>query len=167
MRRKTCCFTGHRDVPKEDAQAIIKNAERKIRELVSDGYLYFGVGGAIGFDTIIAQCLFRLRATEFPFIKVILVYPFDGFTSRWNEAQQRTYNDLLPLYDKVVCEASVPSKGAYLARDRHLVDWSSCCVCYLTKNNGGTAYTVKYAKEHGLSVHNVAPKGLLGRGCDL
>lgn len=167
MKRKTCCFTGHRDVPQEDEQAIIKNAERKIRELVSDGYLYFGVGGAVGFDTIIAQRLFRLRATEFPFIKVILVYPFDGFTSRWNDAQKQTYSKLLPLYNKVVREASVPSKEAYLARDRHLVDWSSYCICYLTKSSGGTAYTVDYAKKRGVSVHNVAPQGILGRGCDL
>lgn len=92
MRSRTCCISGHRDIPPKDEQAIIKNLERKIRELVSHGYLFFGVGGAVGFDTIAAQTLFRLREAEFPHIKVILVYPFDGFTSRWNEAQQRTYS---------------------------------------------------------------------------
>ena len=167
MRSKTCCFTGHRNVPKEYEQTIIKSVECKVRELVADGYLYFGVGGAIGFDTIVAKILFRLRESELPNIKVILVYPFDEFTSYWDNIQQHTYNELLLHYDKIVCEAPSPSKDAYLARDRHLVDWSSYCVCCLTKNSGGTAYTVEYAKKQGLKVYNVASKVFLDRGCNL
>ena len=167
MRTKTCCFTGHRDVPATDVQAIIRNIEQKVRELVTAGYLYFGVGGAIGFDTIAAKTLIRLRQQEFPQIKVILVCPFDGFTSCWSVDQQRTYDDLLPCYDKVVIGTEKPCKEAYLSRDRHLVDWSSYCVCYLTKGSGGTAYTVDYAKKRGLQIHNVAPTGLLRRGRDL
>ena len=40
-------------------------------------------------------------------------------------------------------------------RNRHLVDNSSVCVCYLTKDSGGTAYTVRYAKEKGLEIVNL------------
>ncbi len=31
-------------------------------------------------------------------------------------------------------------------------------MCYLTKDTGGTAYTVNYAQKHGLSVINLAEK---------
>lgn len=41
-------------------------------------------------------------------------------------------------------------------RNRHLVDNSSACICYLTKPTGGTAYTVNYASEHGLMIINIA-----------
>ena len=41
-------------------------------------------------------------------------------------------------------------------RNRHLVDNSSVCVAYLTRSGGGTAYTVEYAKKHGLKIINIA-----------
>ena len=34
-------------------------------------------------------------------------------------------------------------------RNRHLVDNSSRCICFLTEKTGGTFYTVNYASEHG------------------
>ena len=40
-------------------------------------------------------------------------------------------------------------------RNRHLVDNSSVCVCYLNRESGGTAYTVRYAKEKGLEIVNI------------
>ncbi len=48
------------------------------------------------------------------------------------------------------------TKGCMFKRNRHLVDNSSVCICYLTKNNGGTAYTVDYAEKQGLEVINLA-----------
>ena len=41
-------------------------------------------------------------------------------------------------------------------RNRHLVDNSGICVCYLTKDKGGTAYTVEYEKQKGLQIINFA-----------
>lgn len=41
-------------------------------------------------------------------------------------------------------------------RNRYLVDNSSICIAYLTKNKGGTAYTVDYAKKLGVTVINIA-----------
>lgn len=41
-------------------------------------------------------------------------------------------------------------------RNRHLVDNSSRCICFLTEKTGGTFYTVNYASEHGLTIINVA-----------
>ena len=117
--------------------------------------MFFGVGGAIGYDTEAAKLLFRLKTAGYPQIKVILVYPFEGFTSRWSNAQQIEYARLLPQYDKVVCVAQRASKEAYLARNRHLVDGSAYCIAYCTQSSGGTAYTVQYALKKGLSVYNI------------
>ena len=157
LRKKTCCFTGHRDIPTDRTQEIAERTANEVRRLiVNHGVRFFGVGGAIGYDMLAARVLFRLKETEFPDIKVILVYPFDGFTDRWLPTQIADHQRLLPKYDKVVCVCDRPSREAYLTRDRHLVDGSAYCITYCTRNYGGTAYTVCYARQQGLQVWNVA-----------
>lgn len=156
LREKTCCFTGHRIIPKEHLKAITVCTERKIRELITkNGIQFFGVGGAIGYDTLAASILFRLKETDFPQIQVILVYPFEGFQNRWTDEQKDTYAQMLLQYDKRICVATIPTREAYLARDRRLVDESSICVAYCTRNSGGTAYTVRYAQKKGLTLYNL------------
>ena len=41
-------------------------------------------------------------------------------------------------------------------RNRYLVDHSSLCICYLTRQTGGTAYTFNYAKNKGIEIINIA-----------
>lgn len=156
LRQRTCCFTGHREIREKDLPGILERTEQVVRRLIEKGVAFFGVGGAIGYDTEAAKLLFRLRATDYPHIKVILVYPFEGFTSRWSDAQRAEYARLLPQYDKTVCVAQRASREAYLARDRNLVDSSAYCIAYCTRNSGGTAYTVRYAHQQGVTVYNTA-----------
>lgn len=156
MKKMTCCFSGHRDIPPSEKQQIILKSRKYIRDLVNNGVKYFGVGGALGYDTLAAQILFQLRSEELHHIKIILVYPFDGFTNRWTQEQQAVYAELLSQYDKIVCVADRPGKEAYLQRNRHLVNFSSYCVAYCTRSYGGTAYTLNYAKSQGVSVLNTA-----------
>ena len=158
LRQRTCCFTGHRVIPEKDLPGILKRTEQAVRQLIERGVVFFGVGGAIGYDTEAAKLLFRLRATDYPQIKVILVYPFEGFTSRWSDEQRAEYARLLPQYDKAVCVAQRTSREAYLERDRHLVSESTYCIAYCTRDSGGTAYTLRYAQQEGLKIYNVAPK---------
>ena len=156
LRQRTCCFTEHRAIPEKDLPGILERTERAVRRLIEHGIVFFGVGGAIGYDTEVAKLLFRLRVTDYPQIKVILVYPFEGFTSRWSGEQRAEYARLLPQYDKAVCVAQRASREAYLERDRHLVDGSAHCIAYCTRNSGGTAYTVRYAHQQGVTVYNTA-----------
>ena len=157
MREKTCCFTGHRIIRADQIDIISARTENTIRELIAGRDIrFFRVGGAQGYDTMAANILFRLRATEFPDIQIILVYPFDGFTSRWTDAQRAAYNRLLPKYDKHICVSTEGSSEAFLARDRHLVDHSSICIAYCVRNRGGTAYTIRYAQSQGIPVRNMA-----------
>ena len=156
LRQRTCCFTGHRVIPEKDLPGILERTEQAVRRLIEQGVVFFGVGGAIGYDTEAAKLLFRLRATDYPQIKVILVYPFEGFTSRWSGEQQAEYARLLLQYDKAVCVAQRASREAYLERDRHLVDGSTYCIAYCTRDSGGTAYTLRYAQQKGLKIVNTA-----------
>ena len=157
MREKTCCFTGHRIIRSDQMNIVSDRTENTIRELITEhGMRYFRVGGAQGYDTMVANILFRLRTTDFPDIQIILVYPFDGFTSRWTDAQRAVYNWMLPQYDKCVCVSPEGSREAFLVRDKHLVDNFSICIAYCIRNYGGTAYTIRYAQSKGIPVRNIA-----------
>ena len=156
-KMETCCFTGHRDIPPGLIPSLTEVVKGQIKALFSQGVIYYGVGGAVGFDTLAAEVLFELRV-EHPQIKVILVYPFNGFDSRWQEGQRTRYRALLPKYDKRVCVSQTPGRDAYLMRDRHLVDCSAHCVAFCSRSYGGTAYTMRYARENGRQVYNLAER---------
>lgn len=50
MREKTCCFTGHRHIPPEELEGITARLEETIIDLYGRGIIYYGAGGARGFD---------------------------------------------------------------------------------------------------------------------
>ena len=156
LRRQTCCFTGHRAIPPHVRRVLQAKAEGVIKELYSQGIIYYGCGGALGFDTMMAKTSFKLRDSVCPRMRVILVYPFDGYTERWNLLQQAAHNQMLKKFDKIVRVSKVDGREAYLERNRHLVNNSSVCVAYCVEQSGGTAYTVRYARERGLRIINLA-----------
>ncbi len=157
MRDKTACFTSHRRLPPLVARELEHKAEKVIKALYARGIIYYGCGGAIGFDTLMAQVCFRLRDSGVcPKMKVILAAPFEGQESRWNVLQQSTYRGMLQQYDKAVYRSAVPSRDAFLARNRHLVDGSSVCIAYCVETHGGTAYTVDCARNMGPEIINLA-----------
>lgn len=45
-------------------------------------------------------------------------------------------------------------------RNRHFVNYSSTCICYLNRQTGETAYTVGYAQEKGLWIENMADESV-------
>lgn len=153
MREKTCCFTGHRRLPEDHKTEIMAKLEDVIVSLIHSGYLYFGAGGALGFDTLAAQTVLRLRRS-YPQIKLILVLPCASQANRWPPADVETYLEILEQADKVVYTSQEYTPGCMFKRNRHLVDHSSACICYLTKKSGGTAYTVEYARKCGLKIFN-------------
>ena len=158
MKAKSCCFTGHRKLPDSQRAAIMAKTEAEVRKLLSGGINRFLLGGAVGYDAEVAKLLFRLK-NECRGIKVVLIYPFDGYTDRWNDAQKAEYAKLLPQYDDVIRASERSGREAYLLRNRMLVDSSAVCIAFCQKQRSGTAYTVRYAKAQGLAVINTAPGG--------
>ena len=94
MKEQTCCLTGHRELPR-DTDELVRRLTDAICGRIEAGVRYFGVGGAVGFDTLAAEVLLNLRDTLYPQIRVIAVEPFDGFTSRWTDAQRARRQALL------------------------------------------------------------------------
>ena len=124
-------------------------------EAIEQGYRYFGCGGALGFDTLAAQTVLRLREI-YPEIRLILVLPCRDQTRGWKQADVAEYDRIMKVADKVTYTSEQYYSGCMHKRNRHLVDNSSLCICYLTEQSGGTAYTVNYARSQGLKIINVA-----------
>ena len=128
--------------------------KKTIIDLIEKGYLFFGAGGALGFDMLAEQTVLKLKE-RYPNIRLILVLPCLQQTKGWNENDIALYEDIKLKADKVVYTSKEYTIGCMHKRNRHLIDNSSVCVCYLTKNMGGTFYTVNYAKLKNINVINI------------
>ncbi len=157
MKKITACFSGHRKIPPEQYEMIARRLKRETTKLIEKGYLYFGAGGALGFDTLAAQTILNLKK-DYPQIKLILVLPCLSQADSWDEDDRAIYEETKSKADKVVYTSRDYTRGCMHKRNRHLIDCSSTCVCFLKESFGGTAYTVKYAIQNGLDVINVAEK---------
>ena len=155
IKDRTACFTGHRTIPFLQKQKLKKRTKQVLIEAIEQGYRYFGAGGALGFDTLAAQAILELK-NEYPQIRLILVLPCRDQTRGWKEADIAEYERIMKAADKVTYTSEQYYSGCMHKRNRHLVDYSSLCICYLTEASGGTAYTVNYARSQGLKIINVA-----------
>ena len=152
---QTCCFTGHRVIPSGEKETIRNLLETAIEKAIQDGYRFFGAGGALGFDTLAAQTVQTLKQ-QYPHIRLILVLPCINQANGWKQADIDEYERIKSLADKVVYTSTEYTYGCMHKRNRHLVDNSNLCICYLTRLSGGTAYTVRYAESKGVYIRNIA-----------
>lgn len=151
----SCCFTGHRNIPPEQWEPLRQRLRETLTALIGEGVCYFGAGGARGFDTLAAQTVLELKQT-YPHIRLILVLPCKDQTKHWCAADAAAYDAILKQADKAVWVAERYHRGCMHLRNRRLVDNAQVCVCYMTAPTGGTAYTVRYAADRGLSILNLA-----------
>ena len=149
----SCCFTGHRTIPSKDLPLLRDWIEKAIRNFSALGLNTFITGGALGFDTLAAQVVLRMKDT-IPELRLVVVTPCRDQDKSWNIYQRSVYRHILERADKVICLTSHYVTGCMHQRNRFMVDNSSVCIAYLTSTTGGTAYTVKYAESKGKEILN-------------
>ena len=98
MKEKTCCFTGHRAIPKQQSDSIYAALKAEINSLIKTGYCYFGAGGALGFDTLAAKAVLELK--QYPHVKLILVLPCLEQAKGWSQNDITIYEDIKSRCDK-------------------------------------------------------------------
>ena len=153
-KNKCCCFTGHRMIRTEHINIILPRLEAEIRKLYSMGIRDFISGGARGFDTIAAEAVLSLR-DELPEIRLILALPCRVQTKGWNKKDIFRYDSILSDADEVHYISEEYTPECMHKRNRFMVDNSAHCIFYMTHMRGGTAYTVRYALESELEMHNI------------
>ena len=151
----SCCFTGHRTIPAKDFDLVRRGLEDEIDRLAEEGVEQFYAGGALGFDTLASLTVLMLKRRH-QGIRLTLVLPCRDQAEKWAQTDQVQYEYIKSRADEVIYTAEEYRKGCMQKRNRYLVDHSAYCICYLTRSSGGTAYTVNYAREHGLQLVNIA-----------
>lgn len=149
---KVACFSGHRRLP-QDSGELKKRLRAAVIDLINRGVIFFGAGGALGFDTLAAETVLELKA-EYPQIRLVMVLPCppEQQTLKWNSEQQKRYYGILGKADKVSILSPQYTSECMLKRNRHMVDNSAYLICYLREKSGGTFYTVNYAEKHNLNI---------------
>lgn len=153
---KFVCFTGHRIVqnPREVQDRLVKT----LKLLIKDGATDFYAGGAIGFDTLAAASIIRLRKV-YPHINLHLILPCCEAeqTARWNDSQKSEYRKILAAADSVEYTSEHYFGGCMKKRNARLIELSDCCVCYYNNKNSasGTGQTVRMALKKGVKIINM------------
>ena len=151
-KSKVACFSGHRKLP-QNCEELREKLKTEIIRLIERGVVFFGAGGAWGFDMLAEEAVLELKE-DYPHIRLILVLPCppEQQTLKWSSEQRQRYYDILNKADRIRILSPRYTDGCMSARNRHLVDSSAYLVCYLRENRGGTAYTVGYAERRGLRI---------------
>ncbi|HIX89938.1 MAG TPA: DUF1273 domain-containing protein [Candidatus Agathobaculum pullicola] len=150
-RLHACCFTGHRDIPPEILPALAAKLEATVLHLIADGIRHFYAGGALGFDTLAAETMLRLR-DQFPQIRLILALPCREQTRGWPAVSVERYEHILRRANEVIYTSEHYTRGCMQRRNRFMVNHSAVCVAYCTRVTGGSAYTLQYARKSGLRI---------------
>ncbi len=151
-KTKTVCFSGHRVLydPKQDIEISLENS---VRQCIANGAEIFMTGGAIGFDTLAALTVIRLRR-EFPQIRLVLALPCPPGeqTLKWTAKQKDEYRVIYESADKVNILAKNYTRNCMLDRNKYMVDHSYKLIHYLRFDRGGTKHTVNYAQKQGIEL---------------
>lgn len=141
---KSCSFTGHRDLSDNFDNEKLKNT---VEALIKQGVEVFYNGGAMGFDLLCAEIVLSLKE-KYPNSKLILCIPCINQEKSYTEKDKERYREVCKKADeKIYISNTAYFRGCMQKRDKYLADNGDILVAYLTKETGGTAFTVKYYKE--------------------
>ena len=153
---RTVCFTGHRRFAPGEDRTTLGRLDGCVRELIEKhGALVFRTGGALGFDTMAAYTVLGYRLL-YPQIKLELYLPCPDQTRGWKPADVDSYKYIKEHADRVYVASPYYFSGCMHVRNRMLVNGADLCVAYCRRHEGGTAYTVDYARQQYVELINLA-----------
>ncbi len=140
---KVCVFTGHRDLQSDFSKKKLKEA---VKEVIAMGADTFLCGMAMGFDLIAAETVLSLKR-KFPHIKLVACIPCIGQEKYFSNTDKRRYTAAVKKADERVVLSDGYYRGCMQARDRYMADRGDILITYCKKQEGGTAYTVRYFQK--------------------
>lgn len=148
METKTCCVTGHRNIPKERLDYVEQELRRQVQAAIKDGFTRFISGFAEGADLMFAAIVAEEKV-QHPEFYLEAAIPYPG--RRQSKDQQ--FQKLLKACDgiKVVCNTY--SKSCFFQRNRYMVAESQRVIAvYDGRERGGTLFTMRDAYAAGREV---------------
>lgn len=143
MKEKTCCVTGHRDIPAEQIGHIKKSLEQEIDHAISDGFSCFISGFADGVDLLFAGIVAE-RITKNPALKLIAAIPYRRRLDTLKKSEQT--RALIDLCAEIYVAAEEYHPSVYAKRNRYMVERSDRVIAvYDGREKGGTVGTIRLA----------------------
>ncbi len=150
MNAKTCCVTGHRDIPSEKVARITTEIQHTILQAIERGYTHFISGFATGVDLIFADIVAELKAQYS--ISLEAAIPYQGRM----KTPDKDFRRLIKCCDIVKIHSDGYSKACYMKRNRYMVERSTLVIAVWDgRQTGGTAATVRYGGRLGKDIYVV------------
>ncbi len=160
IRLASVAFTGHRTYCDEGERQLADVLEM----LYSEGYRRFLTGMAWGFDLAAGLAVIGLRRRHGD-VRLVAVEPFGRFRALFSGVEATVYDEVLASCDERVTVCGTYTAACYRLRNDFLVDHAAVVVAwYDGGSDGGTAYTVRRARRHGIPVINLRPSEQLSFG---
>lgn len=145
MLPKSCCVTGHRDIPADKVESVRTQLQREIENAIVDGYNTFYSGFAEGADLLFAAIVAD-KKQESKDIHLVAAIPYPGRLKRL-EGDAEVMR-LLGACDAIGVHSREYGPDCYKKRNRHMIEESGRCIAvHDGRTRGGTASTMRYARE--------------------
>lgn len=143
MEGKTCCVTGHRDIPDSEIEYVKRGLRREVEKAVEDGYTRFICGFAQGADLYYAETVAELCRKD-DSLRLVAAIPN---RSRYLALQKDgCAKELLESCAEVHVIAEKYAPSVYMKRNRFMVEKSDRVIAvYDGREKGGTVNTIRYA----------------------
>ena len=148
MNPKTCCVTGHRQIPIGKSAYVEAMLREKITAAIRVGYRHFVYGGVEGADLLFASIIAEMKAGEYP-LTLEAAIPYAGRL----QSRDVLFQKMLSASDKVTVLCENYDKECFFTRNRYMVDISNAVIgVYDGRKTGGTYYTLRYAREQNKTI---------------
>ncbi len=145
MEGKTCCVTGHRNLPQKEINHVKTALRREIDSAVADGFTRFMSGFADGVDQYFAEIVLEKKKTN-PVLELVAVIPYQKRLDSLME-KSRTYEMLEACADVVVMQEKY-HPSVYSHRNRYMAEHSDRVIAvYDGREKGGTVRTIRFAHQ--------------------
>ena len=158
MEGKTCCVTGHRDIPADETAHVKEALRREIEKAVNDGFTVFLSGFADGVDQYFAEIVLELQNKNLN-LKLIAALPYRKRVD--SLCQNEHTKALLDACAEVMVIREEYRPSVYSRRNRYMVEHSDRVIAvYDGREKGGTVKTIRFAHQFRKELREI-PIGLI------
>ena len=152
----TACFIGHWSIASGQMEPLAQKLDDTVATLAAQGITDFLTGVAGGFEQLAGLAVLKARE-QHPDIKLVIVSPCLNQDEGWGDTDRKTYKRILGDADHIAYATDQPyTEGCKLKQSQLLIMCSGVCVAYMENDQAETGQAVRLAREHGLTVINLA-----------
>lgn len=152
-KTKAIAFTGHRQLGM-DTSILEKDLTHQLLECYQMGYSNFMVGGAVGFDMLVAEVVLKLKK-EFESINLFIAVPYKGHYLYFRDNEKGRYKVIAEQATNIILSERY-YKACFLHRNDYMLANCSLLVAYYDGSfRSGTGYTIRRAEQNNISIINL------------